>query len=577
MTGEKLPLRPYLEKVEKICSGLKKKELIALIVAMASEEDSDNRQNYLSRLMRCLPDGKSVNDRNRPGQTELLLEKVQELEKSILARITSIEDGSYWDDPDDDCGSDYYYDDDPECLSDDQRFELVGFLETAGKYFLQGELAEARTLYAALFSLISKVEEYGFLPDIGVDIREAHARYCRAVYETASLEERAQKMAVAMKIDEPGCDFEVFRERDMALLRDVVESQVGEMPGMADFLPQWQKVLAAKGHAPDRLARLRVEAAFLQDGIAGVRKLARSWKKGQPVGYLAWLEHLAADEEWRQLADAAREALAILPAGPARRRAAGYLVEAGRRGGEDDLVLLGRREAFVSSVSAADLLHLVAEAECRNVRKQEIARAIDIIRERDMEDYQSRLLLARACLMIGDLLSLAALCKGEKVYGWSGGSPGALMFCAVLYCNARGDSRCVLINRMLADYADSVLWFDSDPDGEEPVTSFYEQIVKGLAEIDITREDFTRHQAPTMQNGRKRVEYIVSRKYRNAYNRAACTLGAMAEMLVVQGKKQEAEALLHEYYYKVFNRYSAFRREVREAITTSPLITGMGI
>ncbi|BCL62068.1 hypothetical protein DGMP_27610 [Desulfomarina profundi] len=574
MTGEKLLLRPYLEKVEKICGGLKKKELIALIVAMASEEDSDKRQNYLSRLMRCLPDRKSVNDQNQPEQMELLLGKVQELEKNILAKITSIEDGSYWDDPDD--VDDGYWDDEPECLSDDQMVELAELFAEAGEYFCQGMLIEAKQVYAALFSLVGKVEEYDFLPDIGVDIREAHARYCRSVYETSRPGDRAQEMAMAMKIKEPVGDFENFREMDMALLRDVIDAQVGELPGMADFLTQWQKVLAANGRMPDRLARLRVEASFLQDGIAGVRELARDWKKEQPVGYLAWLEHLAADEEWRQLADAAREALAILSVGSARRRVAGYLVEAGRRGGDEDLVLPGRREAFVSSLNVLDLLHLVAEAERRNVRNEEIARAIDTIRTGCIRDHV-RSLLARAFLMIGDLQSLAVLCKEEKVYGWSGGSPGALMFCAVLYCNAKGDSRCVLNNEMLADYADSVLWCDTDPDGEEPATSFYEQIVKGLAEIDITREDFIRHQASTMENGRKRVEYIVSNKYRNAYNRAACTLGAMAEMLVAQGAKQEAKELLHKYYYQVFSRYSAFRREVREAVAASPLLTGMGV
>ncbi|WP_267927232.1 hypothetical protein [Desulfolithobacter dissulfuricans] len=51
----------------------------------------------------------------------------------------------------------------------------------------------------------------------------------------------------------------------------------------------------------------------------------------------------------------------------------------------------------------------------------------------------------------------------------------------------------------------------------------------------------------------------------------------MAEMLVAQGAKQEAKELLHGYYYQVFSRYSAFRREVRKAVATSPLLAGMGI
>ena len=73
------------------------------------------------------------------------------------------------------------------------------------------------------------------------------------------------------------------------------------------------------------------------------------------------------------------------------------------------------------------------------------------------------------------------------------------------------------------------------------------------------------------------MEYIVSNKYRNAYGRAARTLGAMAEMLAAQGEKQQAKELLHKYYFQLYNRYPAFRREVRGAVSASPLLVGMGL
>lgn len=571
-------LHPYIERIEKICAGLKKQELAALIINMAGEEAPARRQGFLDKLMEHLPAGSSAGSHPDLQEGESLLEEFQWLKESIQARIASIDDGTYWDDPDDDWDEDYYSDEDPDYLSEDQQAELASFFNDAGEYFLQNRLPDAKALYEALFSFIGEID-YGFLSDIEVDIKEAHARYCRTVYELAQANGRVREMAMAMNIVQPQNDFDSLREGNMAMLQDIIDAQVGELPDMAGFLPQWRKFLAKEGHTPDRLARLRVEVALMTSGLAGVQELAEIWKEKQPIGYLAWLAQLAESGKWQDLGEVAQEALAALPLGKDRREVAGYLVRAGRQLGNNDLVLQGRREAFRSSADGTALLHLLAEADKQQVRTEEITGAITFMQKRNLSDYQVKPLLAKLFLMAGDLQSLVDMCKGEKVYGWSGGSPGALLFCAVLYCGSDRHDQCALIKGLLAEYAaDDVFHFGAVVrDDEKPATTFMKQINKGLAKLDIPRADFTKHIEPTLQNGRKRVEHIVSNKHRKAYGRAAYTLGAMAEMLVAQGKKQQAKELLHKYYFELYNRHSAFRGEVRGAVASSPLLAGMGI
>jgi hypothetical protein len=67
----------------------------------------------------------------------------------------------------------------------------------------------------------------------------------------------------------------------------------------------------------------------------------------------------------------------------------------------------------------------------------------------------------------------------------------------------------------------------------------------------------------------------VSNKYRNAYARAAQVLGSLAETYRVVDRDNKANRLLHHFYYEKYNRFSAFRREVKTVVGASELLKNL--
>ena len=49
-------------------------------------------------------------------------------------------------------------------------------------------------------------------------------------------------------------------------------------------------------------------------------------------------------------------------------------------------------------------------------------------------------------------------------------------------------------------------------------------------------------------------------------------LGALAEALETSGKRNKAGELLREYYHRRFNRFAAFRSEMRDAVGSSKIL-----
>jgi hypothetical protein len=53
-------------------------------------------------------------------------------------------------------------------------------------------------------------------------------------------------------------------------------------------------------------------------------------------------------------------------------------------------------------------------------------------------------------------------------------------------------------------------------------------------------------------------------------------LGALAETYVAMGQKNKAVKILHKYYNEKYNRFSAFRREVKAVGIDSELLRNSG-
>ncbi len=568
MKTTKPALRPYLEIIEKECQSLDKDSLVHLIIALAKQIDAEKRNDFLQVFHSSLPNREQQTTQPSSIPITKLLAEIEGLHQEIEARIESIEDGTYWEDPDDDWDDSYYHDEDPDLLNEFQKEALADFFSEADHYFLHGEKKEARDIYNALFTLVSDAEEYGYsLPDFNVDLREAGARFVRCVYELSSGKERLDNMLEIMTEDQLSVP---------PLLLDIIDAETGDLDDFDDFLSSWRTALAEYDFRVEREADLLLEATFLQNGSKAVGELARSWKMEQPRGYLYWLHGLKKEENWEALRDISNEALTLLPYGRAREKAAHYLVEAGKQLAEDKMILTGYREQFKSEPRTSRLLNLVTEANRQQLRGKELEKICTFLSEKE-QTFGEKKLLIKSLLMAGEIDRAFTLCKQDKAVGWSSGDGTGLLYGAVLYLLSVCDASCTTINNLMEYYTESDrIYFDSYGDRSvESDTSDLKEILLGLQNIDTSSLNLEHYRKWVWDIGQKRVNHIVSNTHRGAYERAAMTLCSLAESLAVGGDKDGAQSLLREYCRVRYNRHSAFRREMRGIVSKSQVLCVM--
>jgi hypothetical protein len=570
-------LRPYLEIIEKECQLLDRDSLIQLILALAKQVDPSKRNDFLETFHAELPTkGNRTAAAPKTNMSELTAE-IAELHETIQARVISIDDGSYWDDPDDDDWEDSYYrDNDPEPMNHEQMAALIDFFSEADHHFIHGEKTAAEMIYRRLFAIIEAIEEYGFSQDFKINLREARARFTRCVYELSSQDERVDAMLSAMNVTQSEDNLNEFDLQNFPLLQDILDAETADLADFNSFLVSWKIALAKQTFRQNRIADLLLEAVFLQNGSEAVGELAREWQNEQPRGYLYWLQQLEKEKNWPVLRDAGLETIAVLPSGRNRLKATDFLISAARHLGDDTTTLTGFRERFRSMPSDGTLLDLLTEANQQQVRAQELEKVCVFCTKTEPE-YGEQLLLVKALLMAGKINQAFALCKQDKIFGWSHSATG-LLFASALYLLSDGNATCTLIHKQLENYAGyHTIFFDSyTTHSAEENRSGFEEIKHGLNLVDAKNLDLDSYRKWTGTIGEQRVNHIVSNTHRGAYDRAAIVLGSLAETMAANGEKKKAQALLHEYCKVLYNRHTAFRREVRDAVGSSEILSGMG-
>jgi len=571
----KIALKPYLDTISAYCRTLSNEELTDVLISLAKDVPTSGRINFLKKLESYLP-GRRSSALPETGPVEQILYGIEALRESIVERIRSIEDGSYWDDPDV-WGDDEYYDEEPDYISEEQNEELGSFFYDAESLFLDDRLEDARKVYKALFKLIADIrgEAYFSLGD-EIDIREARARYCRCVYETSDTDKRLEEFIGAMEVDASShYDGNVYDE-DYPLMQDVIDSKPGNMEDLESFLPTWKKVLIERG-TKGRPAGLLLETTNRLEGINGVSRLAKKWKNSQPQGYLFWLNILKKENDQKGIISVSTEGLNVLKAGKSREHVAEFMIDAARELNDPKHILSGKRERFFSNVSDQNLLQLVDEATKQNLRGKELDKVIrffmtpkSISEERD--------LYAKALLMSGKLNDTVAMAKNEKSVGWSYGSSAGIVFGSVLSVLADHSEKAGTTKSLLKGYANKISAYSGSFSINDGLgTSFYDEIIKGLKQRSDTKSQAAEAFSWAEKIGKKRIEHIVSNKHRRAYARAAQVLGSLAEAYLAMGKVSKAKKILHEYYSKKYNRFSAFRKEVKTVVMNSDLLKNSGI
>jgi len=574
MPQNRIALKPYLERIQEFCRPLSKEELTNVVVGLAKDVYTSERMGFLEKLASILSGHIPLKVPETVGIDDVL-DDIQGLRKSIEERVESIEDGSFWDDPDvyDEDGFD---DEDPEYVSDEQIADVVAVFSKVQNVFMDGNPEDAHQLYDALFDLVDYIEGVTYFPSPeGLDIREARANYARCVFETAGPKDRLEKFVSAMSVfaSSPYAPEQLY-DKGLPLLKDVMDAREGPMDGLDAFLPEWKAMLGPH-EMSSRAGFLLLEAVNLIDGITGVSRLSRQWRNSQPRGYLFWLQLLKKENKQAEIIEIGKEALEALENGSFREDAAEFLIDAAKDRNDLNSLLFGRRERFFSSRSDQNLLDLVWEATRQNRRDEEIQGILRFF-ETGGKDEEEEILYTKVLLMAGKLEEAVSRVKKEKGLGWSYGRAG-VVFGAVLRSLCGWSEEVPTIDTLFREYANGIGIYSGrlSVQNEKPPT-FFEEITKGLR-MRKGIQSLAAECLPWAEKiGKSRVEGIVSNKHRGAYDRAAQVLGSLAETHIAMGNEKKALQLLRHYYQEKYNRFSAFRREVKSVVAGSAALQRCG-
>jgi len=575
-----MTLSPFLQQLNDICQSLSHAELTDLMLTLAKELPPDERAGYLEKLRSMRGSGTPTAPKGieLPG-IEGLLERVWDLRESILERINAIEDGSYWDDPEIwDGDEEDYYNDNPDYVVQDQLDKLNAIIIKTNHLFLNDRMEDARQVYEALFEMIHEVQNTEpFEYNLGSDIKEARARYCRCIYETSQKSKKLDSFVKGMDLDGQISSIADLSQEHFPCLQDVIDAKVGEMEGFTDFLAQWKRALT-KAELSDRTAELLMEATQISNGIKGVAALARKWKAKQPRGYVFWIRQLLEERAWDSIIKVGQEGLRVLEPGRQREFLAQAIVIAGDALGKPKHVLKGKREKFISEKTEANFLDMLCEAGKQGRRTEEIEAALQSMQHPSAGDHTGTVLLTKIRLLAGKLDKAFLEVKNAGPVGWSGGDTG-LVFASIISLAVDHDDEAGIIRKLLEHYADHRFgyWNDQAYDGmKKYAVSFSEEIIASLQKMNCTNAMRKKYLTWAEKIGKHRIEFIVSNKHRRAYERAAQVLGALAEVYACKGSNKKAVELLDRYYHVEFNRYPAFRREVKSVVSSATLLENLG-
>ncbi len=574
MNRDRIALKPYLEQIKGFLIPLSKEELIDVVVSLAKDVSTSERTGFMNNIESILP-GRSPAHVPDSSRIDEVLNDIQALRESIEERIQSIEDGSYWDDPDD-WEDDGYNDEDPDYITDDHVGDMAELFSVAGDLFMDGLLEDARQVYDSLFELVDYIERVTYLPSSEkLDVREARANYSRCIYETTQSEKRLEALAEAMAAfySSPHGERNLYDEK-YPLFQEVIDAREAPMEGLDAFLPTWKEALRRNEQA-SRSASLLLEAVHLTDGINGVSALARQWKSSQPRGYLFWLDLLKKENKPAEIIRISKEALEALEKGNFRERVAEFLIDASETLKDRDHILLGKRERFHSMCNDQNMLDLVAEATVQNRRNEELDEILRFF-ETGGDRNEKGILYAKALLMAGRLEDAVSQAKSEKGLGWTRGKAG-VVFGAVLWSLAGRSGKTPTIEKLFRTYADQSGIFSGRiilNTGESP--TFFQEMTSGLQENERIDKQASQCLPWAEKIGQSRIDGIVSNKHRGAYDRAAEVLGSLVEAYMVMGDEKKALNILRLYYNEKYNRHSAFRREVKSVATDSALLQRCG-
>lgn len=553
-----------MKQVKIHTSALSKEELQKIILNWASQEPPRKRETFLDQLNPEGNIGSSRYDR-------------KELINEIDRFAERVKDGDYCDG----YGWDNEIYEERDFGDESWAEEMDDFLLEARGMLMEGYSKIAEEAYRKLFQILEMGEEPGHLPGdldprtmLEVDLGEHVALFFRSAYLNASSEVRVNLLYEAM--NEYG-----YLVLPRIKLLDVRDSLDAPLPGFHGFLEDWIEFL--KEHIPSfHVSELLREAVFLKGGVPAIAEFARAHVKKYPTAYMDWITALEQDGDPKAVLQVAIEGLSKIPRDyVVRANVAEKLIEIGEERNDNKLRLKGLRESFYSNPSMKYLLdlYMIAEEEgCFDEIKNEVLKRMKELKaegrtnndtycdiERRLSDFYEGVFI-HALLLSGCYEDVFQMCKGKGPLGWSPSAhPKPVMLIFLMDILSKEDKYSKVLNDQWR-YA-VIRGYDTQ---EINIEKYQKIITRVKSTIHLTEEQEAVYLKWCKRETGRRIDAIVSNQYRGSYDKAAKILVAMAETLANRENKQEGLAFVEKYRNK-YPRYSAFRREINEALRASGL------
>ena len=587
-SGDKIPLKTFLDSVEQRLSACSADELRAIIRSMAQIIPPSKRGVFLEQL-NISPE--TITAAKQVLQEDLLAE-IMDLMDELEAAMDDAEE------PYEDYGYEYRYGY-VDYGEEDVTLPYEEFIEPLQELFAKaeaaydyGDLALARDAYQSLSEVLDLEDDYGGGLGIvhleGVDRDEASARYLRAVYETEQLPDRPPALYAAML---NMCSW-VTGQRPM--LQNILQISQESPPDLEQFFTGWIAFLREiAGKEADAWLR---EAIRLSQGLPGLETLARSEGKNRPHAYLDWFSALEQAGRHSEVLAGAQEALQILPEKlPIRAAVADYLCRAAQEVNEPEALHAGRREAFAATPTLNRLLDLwqVYPEESERARQmlQAAQYAEDYIAERsdrgidaqDLPEGYVRIdssVRVHALLLAGDWQTARPLVADQPVLGWGSSSKtqGLVLAFLLMLLSARSpDTLPQNLSLLWNDRLQFTLGYDFNLGDHAQESNVAERLKQAYAEIfprlSASRAGESEAMDWCLNVANRRVNAIVGGQKRGSYGKAATLITACAEALHLRGKAAEANELLGQVRNR-FPRHRSFQSEMKAAMHRMELSLG---
>jgi hypothetical protein len=582
---KRLSLKKFITELSSRLDKLSYDELLAIILHHAETLSPAERQPFLEIFS-----GLERRREPKPVVTEAdyLLKEIDALGK----RVENYQYTDGW-------GWDHELRDERAWGDESWVYEVDGLFEEIDKLYEAGDYSLARKAYEQLLGVYHGAVEDGQLAGydhdemLRSDLEEITLKYLRCIYLTEIPASRPKALFGAISST---------HYNNRLTLEGIINVSLEDLPDLDRFGRDWTAYL--KKRKGDGLAtRLLKEAIGLFQGVEGLEALARDHGRKYPGAFVEWLEALEEKRLYEDMVRAAELGIETLPDSLViRARIANYLYTAAKELKRNDLMELALKEALHSSPSLARLLNLLDSAESHEQRTTLIDEAMSRFGEIQVrkgrskttaltfgrspdlyENYVPENLEMYCHLLKGDYWQVVSSIGKSKPLGWShGASPNSLAVPFFLFAGWNKDqpltpnmadlwNHATLVRTLIHDDWEFDDYYEEMESGNLG-SRFRAYLENALLDQPIAEKDLKTYFQAAEAAAKKRIDAIVSNKFRKSYWKAAQLILAIAEAYWSNGKHDEGQELIDHFRAK-YNRHSAFKSELKVMAAKSRLFS----